>query len=621
MKFPSLHHLFTNAKESLFRFPLVIASAFLVFFTSFLMIDGNHEKEQVLANALIVFATGVPLFFSIKVFSEHYQSRLHELIGYGLGILILGGFYYSLPTDDSSTIFPYVRFALFNIFVHLLISIAPFLNQGNQNGFWQYNKMLFIRLFLSILYSGVLYIGLAICLLTLRGLFDIKVDEKVYFYLFTFLASVVNIWIFMAGVDEDIQGLEESDDYPTALKVFAQYIMLGLIILYFIILYTYVVTIIIRGEWPKGVLSYLIIGVSILGYLTVLLLHPYTQKQNSSWFGNLGRAFNFLVLPLVIVLFFAVGIRVSDYGITMNRYFIILLGVWLTYISITRIIKPDWLKVVPSSIAVFVLLSSFGPWGVESVSRRSQVNRLEAILIKNNALKEGKLVQEYSCDQSYDTKLLKGKKEIKFPENDAKEISSIINYLGKHHGFEDISPWFSQSIAQDTIDVSDNYKYLSSRNQQTRKILKMIGVQYNQYGYAEETINYRNYRFYLENRHQVMIPVSGYDFITQKTYSSSKKELVFDNETYTSKLTKTHWELEKRDNLIKEIPLDSLMKNLIEKYESVGKEEIPEKDLTLETEDENYQFKLVFSQIRIEHTEGESLKHDYGYYRLYIKQK
>ena len=163
-----------------------------------------------------------------------------------------------------------------------MVGFGPFALRGEQNGFWQYGKSLCVRFITSMLFSGVLYAGLAIALAALNNLFGVDVPAKRYLELWVFLAGMFAVWFFLAGVPEDLDGLESSTDYPKVVKIFAQYILLPLGLVYLVILYAYVGKILIEWSWPRGWVSGLILGYSATGMVLFMLLHPVRAGSHSA---------------------------------------------------------------------------------------------------------------------------------------------------------------------------------------------------------------------------------------------------------------------------------------------------------------------------------------------------
>ena len=203
---------------------------------------------------------------------------------------------------------PYIRYAIYNITIHLLVAFAPFILKKEINGFWQYNKVLFIRFLTSVLYSGFLYVGIVLALVSLNLLFDVKIRDQFYFEFWVIIAGLFNTWFFTAGMPKSLTNLDNNYEYPAGLKIFSQYILLPLLMLYLLILYGYGIKIFAVWDWPKGIVSYLIVCVAILGILNFLLIYPYSKQKENKWIASFSRAYYFILLPLIIMLFIAINL-------------------------------------------------------------------------------------------------------------------------------------------------------------------------------------------------------------------------------------------------------------------------------------------------------------------------
>ena len=71
----------------------------------------------------------------------------------------------------------------------------------------------------------VLFVGLAVALAALDNLFGLDVPAETYVRCWIALWFVVNTWVFLGGVPDDLPSLQHQTDYPTGLKVFAQYVL------------------------------------------------------------------------------------------------------------------------------------------------------------------------------------------------------------------------------------------------------------------------------------------------------------------------------------------------------------------------------------------------------------
>jgi len=66
------------------------------------------------------------------------------------------------------------------------------------------------------------------------------------------------------------------------------------------------------------------------------------------------------VLPQILMLFYAIYLRIAQYDLTMNRYFVVVFGTWLTIISLYYTIsKQKNILVLPATLTIISLLISF----------------------------------------------------------------------------------------------------------------------------------------------------------------------------------------------------------------------------------------------------------------------
>ena len=99
------------------------------------------------------------------------------------------------------------------------------------------------------------------------------------------------------------------------------YIVIPLIAIYSAILYAYFLKIIITRSWPQGLVSHLVLWYSVLSVAVIFFITPILDRNR--WAYRFKFWFSKLILPILIMMFISIGIRVKAYGITENRYFIL----------------------------------------------------------------------------------------------------------------------------------------------------------------------------------------------------------------------------------------------------------------------------------------------------------
>lgn len=436
MKLPSIEHLFLEAARAVRRFPGVIVCAVTAATAANIMIDASPSEPWI---RVIAAATlGLPLFVGLTFLAERQQwsvARAWMLRAAGFAVLLL--FYWRWSGwGEAQQVHRY--FHLSATF-HLTAAAIAYIGVREPNGFWQFNRALFLRFLIGGVFSAALFAGLAIALAGIENLFSVDVDDDWYFRLWLVIALVFQTWFFVAGLPRSFATLETTMDYPAGLRVFAQYVLLPLVSVYLVILTAYLGRILITRTWPSGWIGYLVSALAALGILSLLLIHPERGRSEHRWIDRYARIFWVAILPSVVMLLLAIWQRVEQYGITERRYLLTILALWL---AITAVYyagsRSRGIKGIPLSLALVGLVAYLGPWSAYSVARASQVGRLERLFETNGVLVDGRV--------SVGPTELSG--------GDWRQTNEILSYLFEHHGSSAIDRWFDGQLA--TIDTIGN---------------------------------------------------------------------------------------------------------------------------------------------------------------------
>jgi hypothetical protein len=471
----SLKNLASEAKATLYRFPLSLVCASSG--TAYLILNLKALPNEV-ARMVAVVALGIPLFLSMELFAERkHHPLLQRLLLNGIGVALLGTYYFCTQNDTQMTF--WARYLQVSLSLHLFVAVSAFLFRDEENGFWQFNKIIFVRVLLSILYAGVLFAGLAACLLTFNYLFEIKAD-LIYARLWFFCVGIFQTWYFLSGVPKNSASLQADQSYPTGLKIFTQYLLIPLISLYMIILYLYMGKILLQWDLPKGYVGWLVSIMSVLGLFNLLLLEPVREKLENRWVRTYAYAFHILLIPLIGMLFVGIAKRLRDYGMTEMRYLLVVLAAWLLAISMHLLLgRRRNIKIVPLSLSALLFITSFGPWGAYTISKNNQLLQLERMLIGDGLLIHGQLQP------------LEKNQPNPISSDHERRMSSIFDYLLNHHGVTTLKPWFGES----TISALQSYEEKSpalNGSVTSAPIMKALGLQY---FYRHETVAQDRYSY------------------------------------------------------------------------------------------------------------------------------
>ena len=423
VKLPSLDELVQTTTRTFARFPLVIFASICLAGITWLFFD---EVDAIDPGHLFGPAIGLALFLAIDLYTERKGGKG---LRWGLHAVAFAGLVsYSIVAGSAAeqNLAEVYRFGLFVLVAHLLVAISPFIRQGSLDAFWEFNKTLFLRFLLSLLFSAVLFGGIAIAMLAIdQLLLDGNVIEpEAYMKLFVLVGTVFNTVFFLTGVPRDLERLEEPRPYPKGLQVFSQNLLLPLVVLYLGILYVYALSVLVKWEWPKGWIGWLVLSFSVLGILALLLLYPVQKSGRKPWIERFSRWFYLALLPLVAFLFAAIFRRIGEYGFTENRYFVVLLACWLTGIALYFLLRKEKnIKTVPGSLCLVLLFASVGPWGAFSVSAASQASRFIELADEYDVVEKGAINPEAIA---------------KLDEEQKENLRSILRYLGDRDQLTDV---------------------------------------------------------------------------------------------------------------------------------------------------------------------------------------
>ena len=386
----SLQKITAGLRSAISHYPFVIVMAVALATQSIGLIQ---QEDSQLFDELFpwMFAQGlgISLFFALHTFIR--QKQLSKSLSAltliaGVGLLTLIGYHFDYLSNNATEETMAIEIAALALASHLLVAFLPFFRKNTLHGFWQYNKSLFLRAFTTVLYTGVLFAGLSGAIAAIQELFDVEFTGKIFAYLWFIMAFPVSALIFCAGVPkaEDIDDLESSNDLPNGLRLFVQFVLLPLVVVYLCILYAYMGKIILAWTLPQGWVTLLIMVFSVLGMLAMLLIHPFQQITEHAWIKVITKNYYRALLPLLVLQYVAIFTRISDYGFTSARWAVVAITAWLTFIAVYKVFfKGKNIILIPSTLFIVAILFLVGPLSHHNISVWSQtakINRLVTTL-------------------------------------------------------------------------------------------------------------------------------------------------------------------------------------------------------------------------------------------------
>ena len=432
----SLRRITAGIVSAIANYPLVIIMAVALGAESIWLI--HHEETDLFDEALpwmLAQGMGISLFFALHTVSRYRKlSRAVTggILALGIGVLYLIGYHFDYMMSmvfEETMVLEVFGYALAS---HLLVAFLPFFRKNTLNGFWQYNKSLFLRAFTTILYTGVLFAGLSGAIAAIQELFDVEFTGKIFAYLWFVMAFPVSALIFCAGVPlaDDIDALESSSDLPSGLRLFVQFVLLPLVVVYLCILYAYMGKIILSWTLPQGWVTILIMAFSVIGMLAMLLVHPFQQLTEHAWIKVITKNYYRSLLPLLVLQYVAIFTRISDYGFTSARWAVVAITAWLTFITVYKVFfKGKNIILIPSTLFIVAILFLIGPLSHKSISVWSQTAKINRLVKTLNLIDAKGKLKVYKANATTDS--LMG------------EIYSATRYLNRNHQCTGLEPYIN----------------------------------------------------------------------------------------------------------------------------------------------------------------------------------
>jgi hypothetical protein len=340
------------------------------------------------------------------------------------------------------------------------------------------------------LYAGTLFVGIIIAVETVRFLFGSftqtlvgSLEMYIFFIIFLFLHPL----FFLYGIPERLDTFEAQTTYPRGVKVFTQYVLLPLVVVYLLILYVYSGKILVQWQLPEGGVAYLVMAFSVAGVLALLLVHPLRESTEERWIRLFTNRFYLALFPLILLLFIAIYRRIHDYGITENRYLVAALAIWLAGISVYFLVgKREDIRWIPISLFAFSLLMAVGPWSIFSVSRRDQLQRFSALLLEYKLLDASGTIAGNGI----------------VSQEDFDQLISGVRFFRDRREMSFLCPFFS------TLPPNDNdFALAQSMEKRIQQVVQKEGVSVTA---ADETLS-----FYLSaSENELSVDIGGFDVLS-----------------------------------------------------------------------------------------------------------
>jgi hypothetical protein len=464
-----------NFKKSLMEiyscFPLsalISLLAFILIVTILRFSDVlNQDFENILLKLFISLAIG--FFFSLSLYSyaesrefKKSKKNFYQIFTFIFILLFYYFFDEGLFSGDQAETAVYIILTIIGVVAFLFIAryMEKFsVKTSTQEGFYVSSYLLVVKFIMSAI------VGLASMLLGFLALTAVFTLFEVEFlkqgnwfgYWAGFSWVLFAPYFFLANLAVNEKDSSPEMDQFISNKFYSfliNFVALPAIYIYFVILYAYTIKVLLNfSDWPRGEVSWMVILFSFFGHLVYFASFAFVSRFKHA--GLFRKILPTAVLLQTPMLFYSIGLRINQYDLTINRYLVVVFGLWLVFLSLYFIIsKKKDLSMPFYSLLVTVIIMSIGPWSVYLVPEWRQFTRLENNLHAANILKDGRLVPLESY-RDIDAEL-------------SGNIYGGIEYLCNFHGCDTLDSIFKEKIEE--IKKNDEEEFYKNKQEQIERM-------------------------------------------------------------------------------------------------------------------------------------------------------
>ncbi len=432
------------------RFPLAHLIALLA--TVCMLVVVRDARDQEWAGRLLTgLILGFPLAISGTLWYEGgSKSEVFRWLAL-LPALVVSVLWYYLGPDLQDVRYPFTYLPLLAASL-ATVTFAGFVGKRSDQGFWIFIQELFMSWILGFIYSLVIALGLEAAIVAIEYLFEVKWYQEIYLDVFIVMIGILGSSYLCAGIPASFDQKAEEFDYRKLYLIVVKFIFVPLILVYFLILYSYGLKIAVNWELPKGWVASLCLGFSSAGILVYLFNYYLPDWDENILLRLYKKYFIISLVPVILLMLIALYRRISDYGITEERYLVAGGAAWLTaMVAYLAILDKKDLRFFPVSVVAGCMLMITEPLHPTSVAIRSQNKQLMKLATEKTWLDES---GKWKTDQAVS-------------DADRDRARDIMTFLAERNSLQ---PWIDRLQGQDMQEKLASAKHYEQANQLVARV-------------------------------------------------------------------------------------------------------------------------------------------------------
>ena len=347
-----------------------------------------------------------------------------KFIVYAIVSVIMGLLCYFLIINVDKTLYLKNQITQMGLFFALFIGMFVAGHFNTESDYADYAVKIILAIIESLIYCVTIFVGIVAILFTTKELF------KLNFNLSNLIVTCAVVIFFLLNATIilskfPLKYCEENLKIKWLLpfKFLFTRIIAPLFLIYGSILLLYIIKVVVLKAIPNNIITNLILW---YGLLSVVVL--FISKTVEDKFINVYNKIQpIILLILSVMMFYSICIRISYYGVTEERYLVVVGGIFIVISMIYYLFfnKKTYIT-IPTTFLILALISSVGPLSAYNISRIDQKAKLEKMLVEENLLVDGKIKSQSNVNPAK-IKEIKDKLDYFVVKHNIKELP----YLGE----------------------------------------------------------------------------------------------------------------------------------------------------------------------------------------------
>lgn len=344
------------------------------------VIDADHVLRLILAFAAASAGSVIAeLLLEAKKASDPARLAGSLAVGLGAGLLVWfgGGVFLFVPPLIAAMI--------------LAIPLAPYLRRSTSLRFWTFTTGTVLGVSLGFVSVLLFVLGVSAILEMVRYLFEVGLGPASYRYIYTTALTLIGPLFALGRIPRDFDeepATGRSDRLAGGIGVLQDWVATPLVLAAALVLHLYAAKILLTADVPKNQIGWIVGAYALFVLSQRIAAEPFLRTGGIAMrlFGRIWAPI--LVVPLLL-LGYAVVVRVGAEGFTAERYYLVIATLAAALVVLAQVppASRSDTRVMAAIPLILLAASSLGPWGVLSTVGRSQT----ALIVRDFAGSDGEL--------------------------------------------------------------------------------------------------------------------------------------------------------------------------------------------------------------------------------------